>query len=289
MNRRTIGTIVGLVVALIGFIGAVSSFGWSWTGFPDTTLAKWLETLVIPLAIALAVYWLNRKQSQRQEDIQSLQAQDTALQAYLDQISQVLLDKESPLRLSNEGDEARVLARARTLAVLPRLDRARKRSVILFLYEAGLVNKNRLVDLKGADLRGTHLLGANLDKACLSRLDLSKSDLSKAYLFGADLSRSNLFGVNLRNATLREVDLSRSNLSRADLSKSDLSRAKLYRSDLNRANLSNTNLSGADLSRAYLKNATVTQAQLDKCKSLQGATTPDGQKYQDKSAAHRKE
>jgi uncharacterized protein YjbI with pentapeptide repeats len=42
------------------------------------------------------------------------------------------------------------------------------------------------------------------------------------------------------------------------------------------ADLSNANLSGANL-----KGANVTEEQLAKCKSLEGATMPNGQKYED--------
>jgi uncharacterized protein YjbI with pentapeptide repeats len=45
--------------------------------------------------------------------------------------------------------------------------------------------------------------------------------------------------------------------------------------------LSGALLSGADLSGANLTNATVTQEQLDEAKSLNGATMPNGQKYED--------
>jgi uncharacterized protein YjbI with pentapeptide repeats len=40
-------------------------------------------------------------------------------------------------------------------------------------------------------------------------------------------------------------------------------------------------LSGANLSNAYLKDATVTEEQLEQAESLEGATMPNGQKYED--------
>jgi uncharacterized protein YjbI with pentapeptide repeats len=62
-----------------------------------------------------------------------------------------------------------------------------------------------------------------------------------------------------RGAGLNDADLSNANLSGADLS--------------------NANLSGANLSGANLKGTDVTEEQLAKCKSLEGATMPNGQKY----------
>ncbi len=83
----------------------------------------------MPAALAIGVYLLNRAQRERELQAQAAQrerelevenqrAQDVALQAYLDQMSQLLLDKDKPLRQSQAHDEARILARARTLTVL---------------------------------------------------------------------------------------------------------------------------------------------------------------------------
>jgi ribosomal protein L9 len=58
-------------------------------------------------------------------------AQDEALQAYLDQMNNLLL--EHNLRNSKEYSGVRTLARARTLTVLRRLDPSRKSAVMQFL------------------------------------------------------------------------------------------------------------------------------------------------------------
>ena len=57
--------------------------------------------------------------------------------------------------------------------------------------------------------------------------------------------------------------------------------AGLNDADLSNANLSGADLSNANLSGANLKGANVTEEQLAKCKSLEGATMPNGQKYED--------
>jgi len=72
--------------------------------------------------------------------IANVRAQDEALQGYLDQMGQLLLDKQRPLRQSKEGDEVSTLARARTLTLLLRLESARKQTVVQFLYESGLLD-----------------------------------------------------------------------------------------------------------------------------------------------------
>jgi uncharacterized protein YjbI with pentapeptide repeats len=58
-------------------------------------------------------------------------------------------------------------------------------------------------------------------------------------------------------------------------------RAYLGKADLFAADLREANLDGADVSWADLSSATVTQEQLDQVKPLEGATMPNGQKYED--------
>jgi hypothetical protein len=93
-----------------------------------------------------------------------------------------------------------------------------------------LMNRIKIKDLSGANLRGADLSGANLR--------------------GADLSGANLSGADLSGASLRGADLSGANLSGADLSGANLSGADLSGANLSRANLSGASLRGADLSRA---------------------------------------
>jgi uncharacterized protein YjbI with pentapeptide repeats len=114
-----------------------------------------------------------------------------------------------------------------------------------------------------------------------SRIDLSGSYLSNANLLGdnlrnVDLSRTHVYGSNLK-----EADLSDANLSGAVLGSPILARLQepLSRADVRdiRADLSRTDLSGANL-----EGALVTGVQLEQqAKTLQGATMPNGQKYED--------
>jgi len=154
---------------------------------------------------AQAVQW------ERELKVEDQKAQDEALQAYLDQISRLLTDKERPLRRARPGDNLSALARARTLTTLTRLGGRRKRSVLQFLYEADLVIKDDVVvDLKGADLRDAHLSEADLGEA-----DLSAATLHEASLTGADLLKADLSAANLGAADLREASLSGASLKSA--------------------------------------------------------------------------
>src|SRR5918994_5299687 len=135
------GGITSLAFLLIVICGYL--FGWKWTGLPKQTLWDWLDLLIVPVVLALGGYLFTRFESQRTQQnaekqrdldrkianertetdrhIADQRRQDDTLQAYLDQIGQLLLDKDRPLRESQEGDEGRTLARARTLTVLTRL------------------------------------------------------------------------------------------------------------------------------------------------------------------------
>jgi hypothetical protein len=120
--------------------------------------------------------------------VENQRAQDEALQAYLDQMSQMLTDKDRPSHRWQLGDSLSTVARARTLTVLTRLDGKRKGRVLRFLYESGLITKDRLIlDLRGADLKG--------------------ADLSYANLMGADLWQTNLIGAHLNSANVFTDDL----------------------------------------------------------------------------------
>jgi uncharacterized protein YjbI with pentapeptide repeats len=166
------------------------------------------------------------------------------------------------LRDSAEEDEVRKIARVRTLTVLPRLDADRKMSVLQFLYESGLINKDKLIiDLSGANLFQADLLQANLSNANLSAANLSPANLDGANLSEADLSGA--FGVGPIGAVI----------IRANLNRATLSGVTLIEANLNGVSLSEADISGADLRDA--KNITIEELE-KQAKSLKGATMPDG-------------
>jgi Pentapeptide repeats (8 copies) len=165
------------------------------------------------------------------------------MQAYFDQMSSLLFEKD--LRASEEDSEVRTLARARTLTMISRLDPSHKVDVMRFLEEASLIQG---VEGRGPIIR---LTGADLSDA-----DLSGADLNGAYLSNADLSRANVDDANLRWATLSNANLSNATLHDADL----------Y---------------FADLSDTTLSNAYLTDAQITVAGALEGATMPNGHKYED--------
>ena len=73
------------------------------------------------------------------------------------------------------------------------------------------------------------------------------------------------------------VNLSDANIFRARLINADLTSANLTGADLTGANLIGVNLTDADLKGAE----GLTKDQLAQCKSLEGTTMPNGQKYKE--------
>src|SRR5918997_7015992 len=113
------------------------------------TVRDWLPIVgafLIPVMIAIGTWGITWQQgkiedqrAKAERELAEQRAQHEALQAYLDQMSTLLLEKD--LRNSEEDSEVRTLARARTLTVLRRLDPNRKSAVMQFLVEAELIQR----------------------------------------------------------------------------------------------------------------------------------------------------
>lgn len=256
------GVAIAVLVAVLLILRALSTY----YVVPFLDL---LKITIVPLTVGGAVPLLNWLQKRRELAVENRRTQDAALLAYLDRMSELLIDKNLHAK-SDEYDQTRVAARARTLAVLGQLDGKRKRTVLLFLREARLINKEKFVNhdtnviyhpryvgLDGADLAGANLRGARListDRA--EPISLKGTVLAGADLEQTDLERADLGGADLRNANLRAAILEGADLSGADLSHADLSHA-----DLSGA----TGMTGDTLER--------------QARSLAGATMPDGTEH----------
>ena len=256
---------------------------WTLREFGGKTLWDWLQLLIVPVVLSLITVVFAWQQDIRQDQIETKRAtaerelakkraQDEALQAYLDQMSNLLLERN--LRESEKDSEVRSLARARTLTVLSRLDSARKERLLQFLYEAGLLRKkNPVVDLNGADLSGIDLRNNNISGSGAFLLDFSLYQAISRTLEPGKGKAANLSGAILSDA----------NMERAMLEYTDLSGAALRGATLKDADLSGAILSRANLSYANLNDASgITDEELDQqAASLEGATMPNGQKYEE--------
>ena len=195
---------------------------WARTGFGDKTLWDLLQLLIVPLALAVIGFWFTSQQEARQHEIEDQHAQvereieaeraeQVTLQAYLEQMGTLLLDRG--LRAADENSDVRRLARARTLVVLDALSPPRQELALRFLNEAELIqgsppDEKPVIPLKYASLPNSELpyrlllRGANLQQADLSSSNLAHIDLRGTYLAGAHLEDADLEGANLKGADL---------------------------------------------------------------------------------------
>ncbi|HEY6286346.1 MAG TPA: hypothetical protein VIX20_11835, partial [Ktedonobacteraceae bacterium] len=146
-----------LHILIVAIALIIVGYQLNWTGFKGKTLWDWLNllgVLAIPIMVAVGAFWLNQLQKERDERraemIEVDKQREASLQAYQAKMSDLLLDKH--LRESAPDDEIRITTRVLTLNLITRLDSTRKRSLLQFLYESGLIKKdNRIIDLNGAD------------------------------------------------------------------------------------------------------------------------------------------
>ncbi len=288
IKQHLLTTLVVVIILVVAIALIIIGYRFDWTGFNGNnksgkTLWDWLQLLIIPAVLAVAGYVINltisrseqeatKQRDKTEHEIALDNQREAALQEYIDKMSELLLHEK--LRESQSGAEVRNIALARTLAVMHTLDARRTAIVIRFLSKSGLLaicisNDLHAIDLHQANLVQIDLNGANLVSTNLNGADLRDTDLSRAFLNGAKLS-----GTNLSKA-----DLQRADLRRADLHDANLYAANLHLANLIEANLLKADLRDADLSEANLTKANVTPEQLEKAKSLKGATMPDGSIY----------
>ena len=205
------------------------------------TLWDLLQLLIVPLVLAVIGVWFTAQQDARQQQLAELRAQNEAVQAYLNEMSSLLLTGQ--LRVSTEDSEVRTLARARTLTILGYLDPEHNNDIMRFLYEAHLIDrqdskrdaddrKDPVVDLTGAyisffdlNLNYADLSGVNLvvptDNSLTPELvgaDLGEARLHNAYLWGTKMEGANLNQAILMGANMRDTSLSNANLEDASRS-----------------------------------------------------------------------
>jgi len=315
--------ITGIAVLLLLLVLIIYGYvtGQRWVGVANKSLWDWLELLIVPVVLAVAGFVLSdaaqnereREQSdrqaaadlaqrQREEMAVSRRAQNEALESYLNQMSDIIVDKQVVKKV-RAGYEEKVedlsevrIAQARTLVILSGLDKVRKRDPLYLIYELGLIDRdNPILSLKKANFGGADLSEITLHEASLREADLRLTNLKGADLKGSDLSHTDLRGADLSDADLSEVNLAGANLLPYD---------KENPARLNAAHLANgvdttainftddhvvptkmtrTNVDGADLSGAYLMGVVeLSEQELERqAYSLTGATMPNGQKYEE--------
>jgi hypothetical protein len=206
----TVVLVVVLAVFMVLVVGGYF-FGWTWTGFSEkgNTLWNWIKLLLVPLITLAVAKGFSTHQSEVSETMGKQQQtdllladerqQEVVLEAYLNHMSDLLLNKN--LSRSQPGSDVRTIARALTLTALQMVGKNRKGVLLQFLHEASLITKNKtIIDLRRSDLREADLSGADLREADLSGADLSGANLSGANLSGARLIESKVTAEQLATA-----------------------------------------------------------------------------------------
>jgi hypothetical protein len=227
-DRIIVASIITGSFAVVIVFSLINGIGWQ-----DKQAWDWLDILVFPVVLAVGAVWYQRTEAKRDRQRQQVQQerdrlhaeeqrrreelvveknlQAAALEAYLDQMSNLLVEKE--LRNSPADSDLRALAQARTLTILLRLEPARKRHPLKLVAQMHLIDKeNPTIKLPHADLND-----ANLKEVTLINVDLTDVDLRDADLTDANLRGTVLADADLRGANLRGADLIGANLKDADL------------------------------------------------------------------------
>lgn len=233
---------IATALVIVLSCGALVALGYhqSWTGFgsqvvgdetvPQKTLWDWLELLIVPIVLALGAFLLDGSRRRSDRQIESDHQRQQVLDGFFSYISDLLLT--SGLREKDCPSYVRNVARTRTLSALRQLDGRRKVELLQFLYEAGLISHEPIIQLNGCDLRD-----AQLDEASLQ---------------GAELRGVYFHRASIRQANLRGADMRGSDFTGADLTGSDLTGARLAQANVGEATLTRTIIKNVDLSEVHL-------------------------------------
>src|SRR5215208_1926997 len=235
------------------------------------SLWDFLDLLIVPLALAIIGFaaqqqvrqtQLENQRDARAQAVEEQRAQNEALQAYLDQMNNLMLEKG--LLRSKVGDTVFTLAQARTTTGISQFDGKHNQAVTRFLSDSGLSRDPAL--LAKADLEGADLHKAVLQEANLAGTQLDRATLTEAVLISAVFSATEKVGEDTIHIT--------ADLTRADLTKATLLEADLTECTLDRVNFTKATLQGANLSGASLQDANLTEAALQEA-DLSGAVPQD--------------
>jgi uncharacterized protein YjbI with pentapeptide repeats len=251
----------GIFWAVVGLIAAIGLVASAYDKIVSAGVrrtiprnAPLVSALIALLGVLIAQFvnaHLTRTTQENQQVLDQESRQNSELQSYLSSVA------ELP---SNPDPAADTSAQAQTLTVLPDLEPDQKRTVMQFLYQADLIDKDN------------------------PRIRLFYADLTSANLEGTDaqdnkfvLDNANLRGVNLTDADLQYISMKGVNLSPSLLANTDFSNADLSDANLNHTYLGGADLSGADLSAADLQTATgLTQEQIDEAIGDGHTRLPEG-------------
>jgi hypothetical protein len=234
--------LTGILLIILFYWAIYPNYAPEWTGFGyyeqqehtfrEKKLWDWLQLLIIPGFLAIAAWILNKVQKQSESKLETDRQRQSAMESYFDKMTKLLLEED--LR-KEQSAESRIIARTLTLGMFKVLDIERKAQVLQFIYELGLIDKEPIINLNGADLRGINLEGGNLS--------------------GSELRGINFENANLKNVNFTEADLRGSNFIQATFTSTNLTKANLTQAKLEKIKLENAVLEGTILEQTCLEKA----------------------------------
>jgi len=187
----------------------------------------------LALFVAWRQYIISRDLTVQQNRI----TQQQTIDAFFQGISELVLDDEG---LLEDWPQERIIAEARTAAILSSVDAPGKAKVVRFLSRSKL-----LTPLRRDNRLGRPILDG------VGGYEEDRGQGTRVIDLGAMLAVANLSDADLRWTDLSEANLIRANLQAADLVKANLSRTILYQ-----ANLSGSDVMGARFFYGDAKTAT---------------------------------
>ncbi|CAF4495348.1 unnamed protein product, partial [Didymodactylos carnosus] len=189
---------------------------------------KWLKlssAFLVSLMIGIFTIVTTLQQNQQADELQI----ETVYTSYITEMSELFMikDHQKILRGNNIGmSERLIFGRAKTLTTLRQIDIRRKTFLILFLYEANLLNVSKNpIDLASADLTGINLgdIGYNLNSISLTNCILINASFSKS-----NLEYANFYGSTLNGANFSYTRLFQTNFTNCELSQTDFRHSFIY-------------------------------------------------------------
>ncbi len=248
LSQQQRALFIAIPGSLLGIIGIISTSGIA------RPIARWGSGLrwdivsalgdflgaigqILIAIIAVYVAWRQYIISRDLTVQQNLITQQQTIDSYFQGISELVLDDEG---LLEDWPQERIIAEARTAAILSSIDAGGKAKVLRFL------SRSKLLTPLARDQR--------LGRPILDGMGGYAEDRqggTRVIDVGVMLAASNIAGTDLR-----WLDLSESNLIRANLTDCDLVRTNFARAILCDANLANTDIMGVRLFYGDLETAT---------------------------------
>ncbi|UJR14490.1 hypothetical protein I4U23_001486 [Adineta vaga] len=204
---------------------------------------------------------LSSRQRQQEQTIADQLRQDTLLDDYIREISQLLLSFNFTLtRIVRE-----YIIRPQTLTVLRQLDANRKAAIVLFLFHSGLLSRgNDPISLEGANLDGINL-------------DVEQDWRFRSYLLHLALPGTSLVNASFRNRELRFADFRFTQMNNASFAGASLLSAEFVSANLHNTKFSEAYLRFVDFSFANLTDCDLSNKQInEEILTLADAILPDG-------------